>query len=199
MKRCLRISYGSISCAPPPSAPSSLRRCSRSAAARPWTPSPSLEPLDVVTGWYDDGIIEGGKNKLVPSVTHEAAQQDRQGAQVDPDQRDLPPRRRAGNVGRVFRLGDPAHRAAARRRRDQDAGDALDARLHRRSAAHADAAEPRVRRRQGRDLSQAGIEGPRQARRVSDPATAAHAQSPQNLQHPRHLRHRSTSGTCRHL
>ena len=29
----------------------------------------SLEPLDVVTGWYDDGIIEGGKNKLVPSVT----------------------------------------------------------------------------------------------------------------------------------
>lgn len=29
----------------------------------------SLEPLDVVTGWYDDGIIQGGKNKLVPSVT----------------------------------------------------------------------------------------------------------------------------------
>jgi hypothetical protein len=29
----------------------------------------SLEPIDVVTGWFDDGIIEGGKNKLVPSVT----------------------------------------------------------------------------------------------------------------------------------
>ncbi|MBY0497775.1 MAG: hypothetical protein K2Y23_26500 [Cyanobacteria bacterium] len=29
----------------------------------------SLEPLDVVTGWYDDGIVEGGKNKLVPSVS----------------------------------------------------------------------------------------------------------------------------------
>ena len=29
----------------------------------------ALEPLDVVTGWFDDGIIEGGKNKLVPSVT----------------------------------------------------------------------------------------------------------------------------------
>ncbi len=28
-----------------------------------------LEPFDVTTGWYDDGIIEGGKNKLVPSVT----------------------------------------------------------------------------------------------------------------------------------
>jgi hypothetical protein len=29
----------------------------------------ALEPLDVVTGWFDDGIIAGGKNKLVPSVT----------------------------------------------------------------------------------------------------------------------------------
>ena len=29
----------------------------------------SLEPVDVVTGWFDDGIVEGGKNKLVPSVT----------------------------------------------------------------------------------------------------------------------------------
>ncbi len=29
----------------------------------------ALEPVDVVTGWFDDGIIEGGKNKLVPSVT----------------------------------------------------------------------------------------------------------------------------------
>jgi hypothetical protein len=29
----------------------------------------SLEPLDVVTGWFDDGIIQGGKNKLVPSVS----------------------------------------------------------------------------------------------------------------------------------
>jgi hypothetical protein len=29
----------------------------------------SLEPIDVVTGWFDDGIIAGGKNKLVPSVS----------------------------------------------------------------------------------------------------------------------------------
>jgi hypothetical protein len=28
----------------------------------------ALEPTDVVTGWYDDGVIEG-KNKLVPSVS----------------------------------------------------------------------------------------------------------------------------------
>ncbi len=27
-----------------------------------------LEPIDVVTGWYDAGIVEG-KNKLVPSVS----------------------------------------------------------------------------------------------------------------------------------
>ncbi len=29
----------------------------------------ALEPVDVVTGWFDDGIIQGQKNKLVPSVT----------------------------------------------------------------------------------------------------------------------------------
>ena len=29
----------------------------------------SLEPVDVTTGWFDDGIIEGGKNKLVPIVS----------------------------------------------------------------------------------------------------------------------------------
>lgn len=29
----------------------------------------ALEPIDVITGWYDAGIIEGQKNKLVPSVT----------------------------------------------------------------------------------------------------------------------------------
>ena len=29
----------------------------------------ALEPLDVITGWFDAGIVEGGKNKLVPSVT----------------------------------------------------------------------------------------------------------------------------------
>lgn len=27
-----------------------------------------LEPLDAVTGWYDKGILEDGKNKMVPSV-----------------------------------------------------------------------------------------------------------------------------------
>ena len=29
----------------------------------------ALEPVDVVTGWFDDGIVVGQKNKLVPSVT----------------------------------------------------------------------------------------------------------------------------------
>jgi hypothetical protein len=32
-------------------------------------PVTALEPLEVVTGWYDAGIVEGGKNKLVPSVS----------------------------------------------------------------------------------------------------------------------------------
>ena len=29
----------------------------------------ALEPVDVITGWFDAGIVEGGKNKLVPSVS----------------------------------------------------------------------------------------------------------------------------------
>jgi hypothetical protein len=28
-----------------------------------------LEPLDIITGWYDAGIVEGNMNKLVPSVS----------------------------------------------------------------------------------------------------------------------------------
>ena len=28
-----------------------------------------LEPVDVTTGWFDAGILEDGKNKLVPSVS----------------------------------------------------------------------------------------------------------------------------------
>ena len=28
-----------------------------------------LEPTDVITGWYDSGIVEGKLNKLVPSVS----------------------------------------------------------------------------------------------------------------------------------
>jgi hypothetical protein len=32
-------------------------------------PIAALEATDVVTGWYDDGIVEGNKNKLVPSIS----------------------------------------------------------------------------------------------------------------------------------
>jgi hypothetical protein len=28
-----------------------------------------LEPTDIVTGWYDAGLVEGGLNKLVPSIS----------------------------------------------------------------------------------------------------------------------------------
>jgi hypothetical protein len=32
-------------------------------------PAAALEPVDVVTGWYDAGLIEGNLNKLVPSIS----------------------------------------------------------------------------------------------------------------------------------
>ncbi|MBA3271649.1 MAG: hypothetical protein H0T71_14190 [Acidobacteria bacterium] len=32
-------------------------------------PVVALEPVDVVTGWYDSGLVEGNMNKLVPSIT----------------------------------------------------------------------------------------------------------------------------------
>jgi hypothetical protein len=32
-------------------------------------PVAALEPIEVETGWYDAGILEDGKNKLVPSVS----------------------------------------------------------------------------------------------------------------------------------
>jgi hypothetical protein len=35
----------------------------------PADPIEVLEPVDVVTGWYDAGIMDDGKNKLVPSVS----------------------------------------------------------------------------------------------------------------------------------
>ena len=42
---------------------------SRWAATAASTLSPSSKPHDVVTGWYDAGIVEGNKNKLVPSIS----------------------------------------------------------------------------------------------------------------------------------
>ena len=32
-------------------------------------PIAAMEPIDVVTGWFDAGILPDGKNKLVPSIT----------------------------------------------------------------------------------------------------------------------------------
>ena len=32
-------------------------------------PITALEPTEVVTGWYDAGIVEGNLNKLVPSIS----------------------------------------------------------------------------------------------------------------------------------
>lgn len=32
-------------------------------------PVAALEPVDVTTGWVDDGVLEGGRNRVVPSIT----------------------------------------------------------------------------------------------------------------------------------
>ena len=32
-------------------------------------PTTALEPVDVTTGWYDAGLVEGNMNKLVPSIS----------------------------------------------------------------------------------------------------------------------------------
>jgi hypothetical protein len=32
-------------------------------------PVAALEPTDVITGWYDAGIVDGNLNKLVPSIS----------------------------------------------------------------------------------------------------------------------------------
>ena len=32
-------------------------------------PTTVLEPLEITTGWFDQGIVEGQQNKLVPSIT----------------------------------------------------------------------------------------------------------------------------------
>jgi hypothetical protein len=32
-------------------------------------PTTVLQPVDVVTGWYDAGVVEGNLNKLVPSIS----------------------------------------------------------------------------------------------------------------------------------
>jgi hypothetical protein len=32
-------------------------------------PTTALQPVDVVTGWYDAGLVEDGLNKLVPSIS----------------------------------------------------------------------------------------------------------------------------------
>lgn len=39
------------------------------ACGRNVNPAEVLTPVDVATGWYDVGVVEGGMNKLVPSIT----------------------------------------------------------------------------------------------------------------------------------
>ena len=71
-----------------------------------------LEPVDVTTGWYDAGILEDGKNKLVPSVSLKLRNKSGRADRRRADQRHLPPRQRAGDVGRALRVGGAARGAA---------------------------------------------------------------------------------------
>ena len=166
-------------CAPSPLRPSvldQLRRASEDAVA-------ALEPLDVVTGWFDDGIIEGGKNKLVPSVTMKLRNKsDRSSSRS----RSTPSSAASANRKCGASISAGPCRAPSRCRPAPKPNT-----LVMRSTLGYTGDQPRmqmlqnqrVRGCQGRDLSEAGLEGPRQARRVSDPAPAAHAL---RVQHRRH-------------
>ena len=64
-----------------------------------------LEPLEVTAGWSDAGILADGKNKLVPSVQLKLRNKSDQPLDRRPNERHLPPRQRAGDVGRALRVG----------------------------------------------------------------------------------------------
>ena len=114
-----------------------------------------LKLVDVKTGWYDAGIV-GGQNKIVPSITLKLQNvSDESISRVQ--------------VWAVFRRanedktwGEHFVRAIGAEGLDPGkTGGALVLRstlgLHRRAAAGADAAEPRVRRRQGQRVRQARL------------------------------------------
>ncbi len=73
-----------------------------------------LEPVDVTTGWYDAGILEDGKNKLVPSVSLKLRNKSSEpidGVQINAIFRRV---NEAGDVGRALRVGGAARSAGAR-------------------------------------------------------------------------------------
>ena len=58
------VAWRSVACSCSPPRPRLSRRCGPGVDVKQ-----ALQVGDVVTGWYDAGIVEGGKNKLVPSIT----------------------------------------------------------------------------------------------------------------------------------
>jgi hypothetical protein len=115
-----------------------------------------LEPVDVVTGWYDVGVQPDGKNKLVPSITLRLRNKSSQPI-------------RSVQVNAVFRrVGEEEmwgeHFGWAIQREPLQPGETteplvLRSQLHGRAAARADAREQAVRRRQGRNIPQARVAG----------------------------------------
>ena len=133
--------------------PVALAACNRGV-----DPTTVLEAQDIVTGWYDAGVVEGHMNKLVPSISLKL--RNKSDASLRSVQINAIFKRRARRkcgasttVGRCSASRSPpgaTTRELVLRSR---------ARLHRRTTAPADAAEPRIRRRESRNIPEAGIEG----------------------------------------
>ena len=112
----------------------------------------------MVTGWYDAGIVEGNKNKLVPSVSLQLR-----------NKSDEPVR--SVQINAIFKRVNETemwgeHFGWAVQREPLPPGGVtarsrapFGSRLYRRTAAAADAAEQGVRGRESRNISEAGIEG----------------------------------------
>ena len=118
-------------------------------------PVTTLEPVDVVTGWFDAGIVSG-KNKLVPSVSlklrNKSSDQVRS-VQVNAIFR------RVGEMemwGEHFTMGVPREGLAPGEVTKELVLQSA-ARLHRRATPAAVAAEQPVRGREGRTLPETGI------------------------------------------
>ena len=126
-----------------------------------------LKIVDVHTGWYDAGIVAGGKNKLVPSISLELQNvSDRDIASVQMNA----VFHRVGEERRLGRTLRPRASTPTACSRAPPGNIVLRSTpgLHRQPAAHPDAAEQRVRRRPGRDLRQARIAHVGQDGRIPD-------------------------------
>ncbi len=132
----------------------------------------AVQITDVQTGWYDAGIVEGQKNKLVPSISlrlQNISQDPVDSVQINAIFR------RVGEQeewGEHFVMAIPRNGLAPGAKSNPIVLRST-ARLHRHAVAAADAAEPRVRGREGGDLRQSRLAELGEARGTADRAGAA--------------------------